>query len=161
MNRRVAFGWSGTLVPELGEFHTTKPAGLAALVYNRAVREGTFALMRQLQAEGWEVWIYTLAPLPKTRLKLFFALNGVSLGGVITGHDHASAVRNQRAPSRSVKHPPAFGIDLMIDDKTITAQAGRQLGFATHQITTHPKWTEPILSQARGLKPAPSLALAA
>lgn len=147
-------------MPELGEFRTTKPEGLSALVYNRALREGTLELMRQLQTEGWEVWVYTLAPLPVARLKLYFALQGVSLGGVVTGQDHASAVRNKRAPSHSVKHPPAFGIDLMVDDKALTTQAGRQYQFATHQITTKLNWTEPILEQSRCFPVASPLALA-
>ncbi|WP_309721083.1 hypothetical protein, partial [Armatimonas sp.] len=76
------------------------------------------------------------------QVRLFFALNGVKLGGVITGHEHQNAVRLGLAPRTSIKHAPAFDFDLIVDDKDVTVQAGLRYGFATLKVTNcHKDWT--------------------
>ena len=140
--KRIAFGWNGTLVPEVGEFSCERPQGAAALALKQGVRRGAVELMRSLQRDGWEIWIYTLGALPSHQVRLFFALNGVKLGGVITGHEHQNAVRLGLAPRTSIKHAPAFDLDLIIDDKDVTAQAGLRYGFETLKVTNcHKDWT--------------------
>lgn len=143
--KRIAFGWNGTLIPEVSEFRCDPPKGVHALVFKRGLRSGALDLMRTLQQEGWEIWIYTLGELPVRSVRLFFALNGISLGGIITGHEHRSAVRHGFAPRMAVKYGPAFELSLIADDKEVTAQAGRRYGFETLTVTTcHKDWTQPI-----------------
>ncbi|MBB6048574.1 hypothetical protein [Armatimonas rosea] len=150
--KRIAFGWSGTLVPEVGEFFCEEPQGLGALFFQPRLRVGTLELLRALQSEGWEIWIYTLSHLPQSRIALYFRLNGIRLGGVITAQEHGSAHRAGRAPSRSQKHGPAFGLTLIADDKLGTRQAGLRHGFETILVTNcHKDWTGPILSHCRSL----------
>lgn len=158
--KRIAFGWNGTLIPEVGEFRCDPPKGVHALVFKRGLRCGALSLMRTLQQEGWEIWIYTLGELPVRSVRLFFALNGISLGGIITGHEHQSAVRLGLAPRTSIKHAPAFDLDLIVDDKDVTVQAGRRYGFDTLTATNcHKDWTAAI--RLRCLSSATSLRLAA
>lgn len=165
MKKRIAFGWSGTLVPEVGEFRCIPPKGLGALVYKPHLRRGTLELMRELQRAGWEICIYTLGSLPRQRVSLYFALNGIRIGQVVTGKEHLRAYKQGEAPSVSFKHGPAFGFDVVVDDKEITMRAGQRYGFATVLATTrYEDWGAPI----RGfcLQPAPQseqepLALAA
>jgi hypothetical protein len=143
--KRIAFGWTGTLVPELGEFRCIRPSGPGRLFYKPHLRVGALELMRALQNDGWEIWIYTLAALPQRRLQLFFAANGIRLGGIITQTEHLRAYKAGKAPQANLKHAPAFGLTVLADDKPLTAQAGKRYGFATLQITTClPDWTAPI-----------------
>ena len=143
--KRIAFGWNGTLVPEVGEFSCERPQRAAALAFKQGVRRGAVELMRSLQRDGWEIWIYTLGALPSRQVHLFFALNGIKLGGVITGHEHQNAVRLGLAPRASIKHAPAFDLDLIVDDKDVTAQAGQRYGFNTLKVTNcHNDWTLPL-----------------
>ncbi|WP_395144659.1 hypothetical protein [Armatimonas sp.] len=142
MTKRIAFGWNGTLLPEVAEFRCDHPQGVQALLLSHGLRCGALGLMRSLQRDGWEIWIYTLADLPTRRVRLFFALNGIQLGGIVTGQEHRSAVRAGRAPVATLKHAPAFGLTLIADDKEATAQAGRRYGFETLMVTTcHKDWT--------------------
>ena len=144
--KRIAFGWNGMLMPELAEFRCEPLKGVQSLLLKHGLRCGTLELMRSLQQDGWEIWIYTLGELPKSQVRLFFALNDISLGGIITGHEHRSAVRLGHAPRMNVKHGPAFGFDLIVDDKDLTRQAGVRYGFETMTVTNcQDDWTAPIL----------------
>lgn len=121
------------------------------MLLKHGLRCGTLGLMRSLQREGWEIWLYTLGNLPTRRVRLFFALNGISLGGIITGQEHQSAVRAGRAPKANLKHAPAFNLTLIADDKDATAQAGKRHGFETIIVTTCLKdWTDPIRQRCLG-----------
>lgn len=143
--KRIAFGWTGTLVSELGEFRCTPPRGLGKLFYRPRLRLGALELMRELQNDGWEIWIYTLAALPQRRLRLFFSANGIRLGGIITQAEHLRAFKAGKAPQPNLKHAPAFDLAVVADDKPLTAQAGKRYGFATLQVTTClADWTTPI-----------------
>jgi hypothetical protein len=143
--KRIAFGWNGTLVPELGEFRCMRPQGLASAFYRPHLRQGALELMKALQNDGWEIWIYTLGLLPRQRVSLFFALSGVRLGGVITGVEHLRAYKAGKVPDPARKHAAAFGLTVIADDKPLTQQTARQQGFAALYITTSlTDWTAPI-----------------
>jgi hypothetical protein len=143
--KRIAFGWSGTLVPEVGEFRCIAAHGPTALGYRPHLRYGALELMRALQREGWEIWLYTQGSLPKQRVALFFALHGVRLGGIITGKEHLGAYRRGNVPALNLKHPPAFGVSVIVDDKEPTQRAGQAYGFEAMLVSTrYDDWTAPI-----------------
>lgn len=133
------------MVPELAEFRYVTVRTPGNLVWRPHLRVGTLELMRDLQREVWEIWIYTLGALPKLRVQLYFALNGIRLGGVLTGKDHLRAYRAGQAPAPGVKHAHAFGFRVIVDDKEVTRLAGHRYSFTALLASTHHHdWTAPI-----------------
>ncbi len=125
---RIAFDIDGTLTPlGNGQFRSASLAFPTRLLFREPLREGTVALMRELQADGHDLWIYTSSLRSKRYLYLWLLCAGIRLGGVVNGTVHANALRG-RAISPS-KYPPAFGIDLLVDDSAGVEAEGDRLGF--------------------------------
>ncbi len=94
--------------------------------YREPLRRGTKALMQELLSGGHELWIYTTSYRPARYLRGWFRSFGVPLYGVVNQHRHESVVGRQ-GPS---KYPPAFGIDLHVDDSEGVGLEGKQHQFA-------------------------------
>jgi len=68
---RIAFDIDGTLTPlGQGQFRSSSLPLPMRLVFRKPLREGAVALMRELQAEGHDVWIYTSSLRSKRYLYL-------------------------------------------------------------------------------------------
>jgi hypothetical protein len=93
--------------------------------YREPLRRGTQDLMKELLAGGHELWIYTTSYRPERYLRAWFRSLGVPLGGVVNQHRHERVV-GTRGPS---KYPPAFGIDLHVDDSEGVGAEGKRHGF--------------------------------
>ena len=57
------------------------------------------------------MWVYTTSYRSAWRIRRLFWLHGIRLDGVVNQQRHNREVR-----ARCTKHPPSFGIDLLIDD---------------------------------------------
>ena len=81
-------------------------------------------------------------------MRLLFLLNGIPLGGVVNGRRHQAAVDSGDCPDCS-KYPPAFGIDLLVDDCEGVALEGIEHRFEVLVISpTDPNWTDRVLRLA-------------
>jgi hypothetical protein len=100
------------------------------------LRLGTVDLVRQLQTSGWEVWIYTTSFRDPARVCRWLGHYGVDVHSVINGDIHRAkcshVASNSRAPS---KYPPAFGIDLHVDDSIGVKIEGETFGFDVVQVS--------------------------
>lgn len=115
--------------------------------YRETLRRGTRDLMHELLGRRCELWIYTTSFRPPRRLRSWFASFGVRLGGVVNQHRHNQIV-GRRGPS---KYPPAFGIDLHIDDSPGVAEEGRHHGFRVLVVSPDDlAWGERILAEVEG-----------
>ncbi|MEI2429785.1 hypothetical protein RDV84_20100 [Lysobacter yananisis] len=125
---RIAFDIDGTLTPlGAGQFPAAPLPFPLRLLWREPLREGTVALMRELQADGHEVWVYTSSLRSPAYLRLWLRCAGIRLAGVVNGDAHAQALRGRAvAPS---KFPPAFGIDVLVDDSAGVAMEGEAHGF--------------------------------
>lgn len=125
---RIAFDIDGTLTPlGKGQFRSSSLPFPMRLIFREPLREGAVALMRDLQADGHDLWIYTSSLRSKRYLYLWLLWAGVRLGGVVNATVHASALRGRAiGPS---KFPPAFGIDLLVDDCAGVEAEGDRHGF--------------------------------
>ena len=121
---RIAFDLDGMLIPAPGSPMAVEPLGLLPrLVSGEKIRAGAPHLLAALHRGGHEIWLYTTSYRSPARLRAWFAAFGVRLTGVINQARH-DAVVSRALPS---KYPPAFGIDLLVDD----AQAWRWRDDAT------------------------------
>lgn len=111
-------------------------------LYRESIRSGTRALMSELAAGRHELWVYTTSFRSPRYLRGWFAGFGVRLSGVVN-QDRHEGVAARRGPS---KYPPAFGIDLHVDDSEGVAEEGRRHGFDVVVVSPDdPRWAARVL----------------
>lgn len=117
------------------------------------LRLGTVALMRELRRRGCGIWIYTTSSRTPAYIRRWLLLHGVRVDGVVNSQrhrDHAGRFLKARLPS---KFPPAFGIDLHVDDSEGVRMEGEDHGFQVLVVDPHDKhWTERVLKAVTRLQ---------
>ena len=110
---RLAFDLDNTLIRCGHDFPLSTPQrGLwAKLLGHEPLRHGIKELTDHCRQRGWEVWVYTTSYRSAWRIRRLFWLYGIGLDGVVNQQRH-----DREARARCTKHPPSFGIDLLIDD---------------------------------------------
>ena len=110
--------------------------------YPELLRRGTRSLMQELHAGGHQLWIYTTSYRSAHYLRGWFRDFGVPICGVVNQQRHERVVGRQ-GPS---KYPPAFGIDLHIDDSEGVAEEGKRHRFGVVVVSpTDLQWGIRIL----------------
>ena len=128
---RIAFDLDGTLVPMFaGQFPVEPVAWRMRVFAADPLRVGTIPLFRSLKARKHDVWVYTSSLRKPFNIRRTFLVHGLRLDGVINADVHAEAVGSRLAS----KYPPAFGIDLLVDDAPGVEMEGGQHGFAVLRI---------------------------
>ncbi len=112
--------------------------------YPERLRRGTRSLLIALTRRGCRLWIYTSSGRSPQYLKAWFASFGIPLEGVVNLDRHERVV-GLRGPS---KFPPAFGIDLHVDDSSGVAMEGADHRFAVLVVSPGDSdWVERVLSE--------------
>jgi hypothetical protein len=112
------------------------------LWYNERLRHGTRAILGGLLRRRCQVWIYTTSYRSPRYLRGWFRGLGVTLAGVVNQDRHDRVVGRQ-GPS---KYPPAFGIDLHVDDSEGVALEGKRHGFDVVVVSPgDPDWVARVL----------------
>jgi hypothetical protein len=130
---RIAFDLDGTVVPSAaGQFPAWPSRWPWRAFFRERLRDDTIALMRELRGQGHEIWIYTSSLRPSIYVRLWFLSCRVRLSGVINAETQLAAglPRDHRAS----KFPPAFGIDLLVDDSVGVESEGRLYGFSVVRV---------------------------
>ena len=140
---RIAFDLDGTLLPMFaGQFPAQTAGWPWARMFREPLRSKAPALLRGLRAEGHQVWIYTSSLRHPARIRGLFLAHGVWLDGVLTARDGGSP--------KASKYPPAFGIDLLVDDAEGVALEGERHGFAVLLVSPKEKdWHLRVLHAVR------------
>ena len=119
--------------------------------YPELLRRGTRSLMRELVLRRCDLWIYTTSFRSERYLRGWFRSIGVRLGGAVNQQCHERVVGRQ-GPS---KYPPAFNIDLHIDDCEGVAIEGRRHGFNVLVVAPDDSdWTTRVLQAIEGKRGA-------
>jgi hypothetical protein len=140
---RISFDVDDTLVCGLGVPVEQHVALWWRWRYPERLRLGTRALLRALQERRHELWIYTTSYRSAWYLRGWFRSTGVRLRAVVNQQLHERVV-GRRGPS---KYPPAFGIDLHVDDSEGVAQEGREHGFRVLVVSPNdPDWAARVLA---------------
>lgn len=158
---RISFDIDDTLV-----LHSFKAAPMERGRFPRLIcrwfgeplRLGTRALIRRLREQGCSVWIYTSSGRTEFSIRLWLFLYGISVNGVVNDKRHRRQLLLLNYPREPSKFPPAFDIDLHVDDSDGVRLEGLKHGFKVVVVNpTDAQWTDKVLDavnevQARGVK---------
>lgn len=117
-----------------------------------SLRHGTRTLIRELRRHGHSVWIYTTSGRSPERIRRWLLLHGIRVDGIVNDERHHRAARVHGARRWPSKFPPAFGIDLHVDDSEGVAMEGAAHGFRVLVISPDdPHWCSKVLDAANSL----------
>jgi hypothetical protein len=139
---RVSFDIDDTLVCSPGVPTEQHLPRWRRLWYAEPLRSGTQALMGELLRRRCQLWIYSTSYRSPRYLRGWFRCLGIPLAGVINQTHHERVV-GRHGPS---KYPPAFGIDLHVDDSEGVGLEGQRHGFAVVVVSPEdPDWPARVL----------------
>lgn len=123
---RIAFDLDDTLISSYPNFETEKPTRhiFSKIFIHEKLRKGAKEIFDFLKNKGHQTWIYTSSFRNIFYIKRLFWLYNISLDGVINQNIH-----NKIVQEKSSKHPPTFGIDILIDDSLGVKEEGNIFGF--------------------------------
>ncbi len=133
------------------ETHKTEPPLPFPLrkIFRERLRLGTPKLIRELQAQGYEVWIYTSSFRSEGYIRRLFRFYGVRLDGIVNGTRHQKEVQRNNKTILPQKLPNRYRISLHIDDEAVICTAAGQYGFRAYQLDAEDdQWKEKIIAQA-------------
>jgi hypothetical protein len=110
--------------------------------YREELRRGAKGLMKELLGRQCRIWVYTTSYRSPRYLRGWFRCFGVPLAGVVNQSRHDRVV-GRHGPS---KYPPAFGINLHVDDSEGVGLEGRRYGFDVAVVSPgDPDWASRVL----------------
>jgi hypothetical protein len=144
---RIAFDLDDTLIPCEFSFPLERPPRLARLLGVEPLRLGAASLLRRLRQAGCSVWVYTTSLRAPLSVRVQFAAYGVWLGGVVNQDGHVRRLRRSSpGPQEVSKYPPAFGVDLLVDNSEGVLLEGRRHGFRVlHVRPDDESWADAVL----------------
>jgi hypothetical protein len=141
----ISFDLDDTLIPGTKRFATEKRSIFQRLLGIEEIRVGTIELIKACQRKGHKVYVYTTSLRSVRRIKWVFYTYGIRLEKVINLGVHDRMLSNEQ--SKPSKYPPAFGIDLHVDDAEGVALEGQRFNFRTVIILPdNIHWTDDILN---------------
>jgi hypothetical protein len=124
--------------------------------FGEPLRLGTAALLRELAGRGIRVWVFTSSYRSPLYIKWFFRFYGIRLSGVVNQELYDRLVTREFR-WRPSKYPPAFGIDLHVDDSPGVGMEGEQHGFNVLVVRADDqRWAEQVLAAVDRLEAAKS-----
>lgn len=147
---RISFDIDDTLVLH-GRNVPSKRERFPAFIhrwFSEPLRLGTRPLMLELRRLGWNIWIYTSSGRTPFAIRRWLWLYGIRIDGVVNDQRHFRELTRRNFPRMPSKYPPAFGIDLHVDDSPGVEMEGKEHGFRV--IVVNPmdeQWTNKILNQ--------------
>jgi hypothetical protein len=128
---RISFDIDDTLACQLGHC-AVEQSRLPAVIHRwlgEPLRIGTRELTRELRRRGCSVWIYTSSGRTPAYIRRWLLLYGVRVDGVVNSVRHGHALIAHGFAHSPSKFPPAFDIDLHVDDSEGVRIEGSAHGF--------------------------------
>jgi len=151
---RIAFDLDNTLIRDQHPFPLEPESNkwFFKLLGFEPLRKNTIELMNLLQQQDHEIWIYTASCRDSVYLRLLFRWHGITINGTINRNIH-----QQQVKTRCIKYPPAFGIDLLIDDSRGVEVEARKYHFNMIRIMPEDNnWHLKVLEKVRELEKSPA-----
>ena len=145
---RIAFDLDDTLIPCGRAFPLEPPTLRARCLGAEPLRRGAVRLLKQLRARGCQLWVYTSSLRSPWAIRFLFLCYGVWLSGVVNSDRHVRRLRHAFPAQRHLsKYPPAFGIDLLVDDSEGVREEGRLHDFRVLCVRPDdPDWAARVLA---------------
>ena len=140
----ISFDLDDTLIPGIKQFETEGRSFFQKLFGIEKVRLGTIELMKKCKLQGHQLYIYTTSLRPASKIWWTFYSYGIKLDKVINQKKHETVLKDR---SRLYsKYPPAFNIDIHIDDSKGVELEGTRFNYKTIIISEdNLTWTEDVL----------------
>ena len=151
---RIAFDLDDTIIRGRVPFplEPRPPNPLARLFCRERIRLGCVRLMNDLHNANHEVWIYTTSFRSPFWTRLSFRAYGTRITHMINRRDHDRKMgQMNQGLKRCSKFPPAFGIDLLIDECRGVLLESQEFNFPVIQIDPHDdEWDDKIRQAVLG-----------
>ncbi|MCR5543026.1 MAG: HAD family hydrolase [Eubacterium sp.] len=147
---RVSFDLDEVLFV-LPETHKTEPPLHFPFnyIYKERLRLGTPDVIRALQSQGYEVWVYTSSFRSMNYIKGLFRHYHVKFDGIVNGNRHVKEVQRDNKEQLPQKLPSKYRISLHIDDEAIVCSLGKQYGYNVYQLNAQDDdWKEKVIACA-------------
>ena len=147
---RVSFDLDEVLFVNPATHKTEKPPVFPLRrLFRERLRLGTPALIHELQALGYEVWVYTSSFRSERYIRTLFRLYGVRFDGIVNGSRHLREVQRNNRETLPQKLPNRYRISLHVDDESVICSWGREYGFHTYQLDAQDDdWVQKIIERA-------------
>ena len=135
--------------------HKTEPPLCFPLnrIFHERLRLGTPQVVHELQALGYEVWVYTSSFRSERYIIWLFRFYGIRFDGIVNGNRHLREVQRDNKTVLPQKLPNRYRISLHIDDEAVICSMGPQYGFRTYQLDAQDdEWKEKIIARAEQIK---------
>ena len=143
LSMTISFDLDDTLIPGTKRFDTEKQTVVHRLLGLEKIRLGTIDLFKELRSKGYRIYIYTTSFRSVIKIKLMFYSYGIPVDTVINQQQHDRRLKESRI--RTSKYPPAFGIDIHVDDSPGLRIEGEKFNFRTIIIDEGDKnWSRTI-----------------
>lgn len=128
---RISFDIDDTLACQL-HHSPAEHSRLPACVHRwlgEPLRSGTRSLTRELRRQGCSIWVYTSSGRTPSYIRRWLMLYGIRVDGVVNSVLHNHALTAHGLSNTPSKFPPAFDIDLHVDDSDGVRIEGDDHGF--------------------------------
>lgn len=147
---RVAFDLDDTLIiPNSKRVEKIVQYKLLSKIFKvEKLRLSTKEIFKFFEEENCELWIYTTSYRSVRYIKWLFLVHGIKLNGIVNQEIHKKNVSLTIS-----KYPPAFNIDILIDDSKGVLLEGSQNNFDVIQIDPdNLNWVEKIKKDFHRIK---------
>lgn len=126
----ISFDLDDTLIPPREtDFPTEQRNFFQKALGVERIRHRASELFRHLKGQGHKVGIYTTSYRPKFKLRFHLLTYGISPDFIITEKENRQELSKRQI--NCSKYPPAFNIDLHIDDSLGVEREGQTYNFQT------------------------------
>jgi hypothetical protein len=140
----ISFDLDDTLIPGTKRFETEKQTIAHRLLGLEKIRLGTIQLFKELRNKGYRIYIYTTSFRSASKIKLTFYFYGIPVDTAINQQRHNRQLRENK--NKASKFPPAFDIDVHVDDSSGLRIEGERFNFKTIIVDENDKnWGQTIL----------------
>ena len=152
---RISFDIDDTLACQLdhADVESSWLPACAHRWWGEPLRIGTRSLTRELRRQGCSIWVYTSSGRAPSYIRRWLMLYGIRVDGVVNSvrHNHALTVHGlSNTPS---KFPPAFDIDLHVDDSEGVRIEGNDHGFRVVVVDPQDEhWAQRVLEAVAGVQ---------
>lgn len=143
-NMRIAFDLDDTIIrgriPFAIEPLPKNP--VKRLFCKEHIRKGSVRLMNDLRCRNHEVWIYTTSFRDPFWTRMMFRAYGTRIDRMINQYENRRQLDKLGARFQHCsKFPPAFGIDLLVDECGGVLEESRRFNFEIIQVDpSHENW---------------------